>query len=93
MLGPVFGGSPFLRIVVEVDGRRVDMFVDECGGLKRLQRNMIASNLYAAAYLRANPDSQLDTEAELVCGPAALFDRIVWSETEGAKEMNRRVAD
>jgi hypothetical protein len=61
--------------------KRLDMFVDETGLLKGLQRNEEATTLYRRANqlgMSAAPIVENIEDLSFICGTAVLFSRRVW---------------
>jgi len=74
---PYLGGRRFEHVTVLHNGKRADMFVDECGAINRLPMNIEATDIYRAASMRANPDQDPDS-LPAIYGVAVLFDERVW---------------
>lgn len=76
LLLPILGAGNFPEhVFVLYDGRRADMFVDDCGHLKGLNINLPATEIYHAAG-KARGSAMVDAPA--IVGPAVLFHRQIW---------------
>lgn len=84
---PRLGGECWLEHVSVWDNfgegkmRPLDMFVDEDGHFKRLQRNEKATRIYRAANQHGVTGQPPAADAEtipFIVGPAVLFNRRVW---------------
>jgi hypothetical protein len=63
--------------VTSESGERVDMFVDEKGALKGLDRNEQATVEYRRGYLMAHPKHD-PSKMPAIYGTAVLFHRRIW---------------
>ena len=69
------GGTPE-HVIVLLDGRPADMFVDEMATAKGLPRNEEATKVYRANWLkrhRQDPETM-----PFIAGPAVLFEDLIW---------------
>lgn len=81
-LAPYFDGRfEHVTVLADFDGgtayTRADMFVDEDGQSKGLQRNDAATVIYRRNALLQKPKLNPESLPDIV-GPAVLFDRRVW---------------
>lgn len=77
VIRPLLDHAFLEHVAVLHEGQERDMFVDECGALRGLERNEIATAIYRAAYLSENPEDEPETLAAIY-GTAILFSRPVW---------------
>ena len=77
IIRPLLNGADLEHVSVLHDGRRADMFVDDMGVLKKLQRNEAATKIYRANWLAHHPDANPEN-LSAIYGPAVLFERLVW---------------
>lgn len=66
------------HVTIWLDGKYVDMFVDETGVLKELPFNAQASAFYRANWLAHEPNPGPEDELPPICGDAVLFLEKVW---------------
>jgi hypothetical protein len=87
ILTPLLDGAELEHVSVFADFaggtnyKRADMFVDDRGLLKNLPRNEAATLIYRRANQmgRSSAPPLADPEQlSFICGPAILFNRIVW---------------
>lgn len=76
-LSPIFGRRTYEHVSVWYEGHAADMFVDELGHPKGLQRNDAATKIYRAATLARQPGTDPESMPCIV-GPAILFTERVW---------------
>lgn len=74
---PFLDGGDLEHVTVLHDGKRTDMFVDECGSLKGLPRNEPATSIYRNNWLTQHPKEDPES-LPAIYGPAVLFSRRVW---------------
>lgn len=77
LLHPLLDGGVLEHVTVLHDGKRTDMFVDDCGLLKSLPRNEAATAIYRNNWLTQHPDEEPES-LPAIHGPAILFSRRVW---------------
>lgn len=77
VLDPFFFGRHWEHVTVLFEGRRADMFVDECGVLDDLPRNDAATAIYRANWLIQHPNADPET-LPYIAGVAILFEKVVW---------------
>jgi hypothetical protein len=65
------------HVAVMIDGERRDLFVDEDGQAKRLERNEAATTHYRRSWLTAYPKTDPET-LPYIYGDAVLFGRRIW---------------
>ena len=70
-------GGPLEHVSVLWHGKPADMFVRETGRIDGLPRNEEATAIYRAYWLSQHPDAKPE-ELDFICGPAVLFDKLVW---------------
>lgn len=76
LIGPMVGGYPD-HVSVLHQGRRADMFVEECSAVSGQPRNEAATAIYRTAWLSTHPKD--DPEGlPAIHGPAVLFTKRVW---------------
>lgn len=68
-------GKPMEHVTVLYKDARADMFVNENGHAKGLERNERATAIYRAASVRRGMKSE---ELPFIVGVAVVFDRVVW---------------
>jgi hypothetical protein len=78
VLTPLLDGGDLEHVTVLHWDRRADMFVDEVGKLKGLDRNEAATAIYRANWMEQHPEVDPQT-LDAIYGPAVLFNRIVWT--------------
>ena len=76
-LAPYFGGAYTERVNVLEDDGYTDMFVDEDGFAKGLERNEKATEIYRNNWLTQHPDTDPERLGFIV-GTAVIFSRQVW---------------
>lgn len=77
ILRPLLDGAELEHVTVLHDGEPADMFVDECGSIKRLPRNEAATAIYRNNWLTQHPKAAPES-LPAIYGPAVLFSRRVW---------------
>lgn len=71
----------FEHVTVWHGGKRTDMFVDEIGHQKRLERNNVATEIYRAATMAGMTGMEIPEDPDTlhwIAGEAVLFDDRVW---------------
>lgn len=79
LLQPILDGALPERVNVWHDGKYTDMFVDEIGMLKGLDRNEAATAIYRANVLEHEDSPPAPEDMPAIYGTAVLFARKVWS--------------
>ncbi len=67
----------FEHVTVLHEGERRDMFVDDEGQAKNLDRNEKATTVYRHNWLTAHPETEPET-VPYIYGDAVLFGRRIW---------------
>ena len=76
LVKPLLDGGELERVRVWHRSTYLDMFVDECGHLKGLPLNPMATEIYHANVKRSFPLARTSTLP--IVGPAVLFLKRVW---------------
>ena len=77
LVQPLIGGGHIEHVTVLHGGERRDMFVDEEGHVKGMDRNDRATSIYRTNWLKKHPGCDPETLPS-IAGPAVLFTRRVW---------------
>jgi hypothetical protein len=67
----------FEHVAVLHDDKRLDMFVDEDGLMKKMPRNEAATEIFRTNWLKKYPKTPPE-ELSFIVGTAVLFHRRVW---------------
>jgi hypothetical protein len=78
LIRPLIDGGELEHVSVLHNGQRRDMFVDENGHSKELQRNEAATKIYRNNWLTQHPKDEPESLPYIV-GTAILFpDEVIW---------------
>ena len=77
LITPLLYGADLEHVTVLHDDNRTDMFVDEIGKIKQLQRNDRATVIYRTNWLTQHPTADPES-LPAIYGPAVLFLRRIW---------------
>ena len=78
LIEPMLDGGDMEHVTVFWQGHYTDMFVDEVGHRKGLDRNERATDIYRANVLTHERHPPQPEDMPWIAGPAVLFDKRVW---------------